>query len=272
MPDTSPATWSGAWLRSAANPPMTSRPLPSGPVGWLPLAIIGVVAIVGAFIFLSTPQIDLIASGYFHIGGGEFIGQSDIWIRILRNIFIVFFWACVALAIAGLVMTRKAGSNWLGFTAPHWLFLAICLGVGPGLVANLVLKDQWGRARPKQVVEFGGKRTFTPPILPAKECPRNCSFVSGEASSTYIPFYAAAVMMPQVAVPLVAAGTVMGLAAGGVRMAQGGHFLSDVIYAGVFMALTVLLVRRLMFGPPVAPGLRRRISALLGRDQRAGSG
>jgi membrane-associated PAP2 superfamily phosphatase len=33
-------------------------------------------------------------------------------------------------------------------------------------------------------------------------------------------------------------------------MAQGAHFLSDVIFAGVFMALTVLVMRRLMLGEP----------------------
>lgn len=235
-------------------------------MGWLPFILIGAVAVVAGIVFLSKPDLDLIASGVFYKGGGEFVGQSDLWIIVLRNLFIVFFWACVALAIAGLVITRKPGSSWLGFAAPHWLFLAICLGVGPGLVANVMFKDQWGRARPKQVVEFGGSKTFTPPILIARQCPRNCSFVSGEASSTYIPFYAAAVMLPQAAVPLVVTGTVMGLVAGGVRMAQGGHFLSDVIFAGVFMALTVLIIRRVMFGPAIAPGLRRRLRGLLRRD------
>jgi hypothetical protein len=31
-------------------------------------------------------------------------------------------------------------------------------------------------------------------------------------------------------------------------MSQGGHFLSDVVFAGVFMALTVLLLRALIVG------------------------
>lgn len=247
------------------------RPLPDGSIGWLPLLLIGGVALVAGAIFLTKPDLDLIAGSYFYKGGGRFIGQEEGWIVFLRLVFIIFFWACVAMAIAGLVITRKPGTSWLGFTAPHWLFLGICLGVGPGLVANLMFKDQWGRARPKQVVEFGGSRTFTPPILFSKECPRNCSFVSGEASSTYVPFFAAAVMIPQAAVPLAAAGVAMGLAAGAVRMAQGGHFLSDVIFAGVFMALTVLIVRRIMFGPAIAPNLRRRIGGYFGREARARS-
>ena len=59
-------------------------------------------------------------------------------------------------------------------------------------------------------------------------------------------FYAGAALVPQWSVALVVAGTLGGLATGLMRMSQGAHFLSDVVFAGVFMALTVLLVRRLM--------------------------
>lgn len=235
-------------------------PLPQPAKTWWPTGLVAVVALVAAAVFLSRPEIDLQVGGYFLRGPGRFMGGETAWIEWLRNAFIVFFWACVLLAIIGMVRTRKDQGPWLGFTFPHWLFLGICLGVGPGLVANVMLKDQWGRPRPKHVVEFGGSKAFGPPILFSKECRRNCSFVSGEASAMYMPFFAAAAMMPQSAVVLVAAGTVAGLAAGAVRMAQGGHFLSDVIFAGVAMALTVLLVRWLMFGPAFMPALRRRFS------------
>lgn len=236
----------------------------SPPASWslMPHVLIAAVAALGAVVFLSVPDIDLWVGRYFYIGKGGFLGGELAWVRLLRNVFIVFFWACVVLSIIGMIHTRKNDGAWLGWRFPHWLFVAICLGVGPGLVANLMLKDNWGRARPKHLVEFGGSKTFSPPLLLSRQCPRNCSFVSGEASAIYIPFYAAAALMPQSAVALVATGTVMGLAAGAVRIAQGGHFLSDVIFAGVFMGLTVLLVRRLMFGPPIAPRLRRRLSAL----------
>jgi lipid A 4'-phosphatase len=44
------------------------------------------------------------------------------------------------------------------------------------------------------------------------------------------------------------AGTITGLLAGLVRVMQGGHFLSDVVFAGVFMALVAAGLHRLMFG------------------------
>ena len=38
----------------------------------------------------------------------------------------------------------------------------------------------------------------------------------------------------------------LGAVTGLIRMGQGGHFLSDVVFAGLFMALVVLLLRRLL--------------------------
>src|SRR5438105_14747348 len=62
------------------------------------------------------------------------------------------------------------------------VFLVAATALGPGLIANTVLKDHWGRARPNQVVEFGGARVFTPAPLLADQCARNCAFVSGHAA------------------------------------------------------------------------------------------
>ncbi len=150
---------------SAARGDAHVAPLPQPSKTWWPLSLVGIVALAAAAVFLSRPEIDLQVGSYFLRGPGRFTGGETPWIEWLRNVFIVFFWACVLLAIVGMVRTRKDQGPWLGFAFPHWLFLGICLGVGPGLIANLMLKDQWGRARPKHVVEFGGSKTFTPPIL-----------------------------------------------------------------------------------------------------------
>jgi lipid A 4'-phosphatase len=75
-------------------------------------------------------------------------------------------------------------------------------------------------------------------------------FVSGEAASMFAVFYAAALIVPHWSVATMIAGTIVGLAAGLVRVAQGGHFLSDVVFAGVFMALTAAGLHRLLFRRP----------------------
>jgi lipid A 4'-phosphatase len=215
----------------------------------LPIAI-GVAA--GA-LFLAVPEIDLGAARPFYEPGTGFVGERLAWVHALRWGFRVLYFGAIALCLVGLAVSWRGRPQWLGLGIRHWLFLAACLAAGPGLVANLVLKDQWGRARPKQTMELGGSKRFTPPLVMTNQCRRNCSFVSGEASSTYVTFYAAAALFPQWSVSLIVAGTVGGLATGLVRMSEGAHFLSDVVFAGVFMALVVLALRALLLPSERAP-------------------
>ena len=200
-------------------------------------------------LFLVFPDIDLQFTGLFYRPGAGFAGHAAPHLVILRWLFVLFYYTCIAVAVVGVIRTRLGRGTWLALAARQWLFLAVCLGAGPGLVANVLLKEQLGRARPKHVVAFGGDKAFSPPLVPGRECVHACSFVSGEAASVFTPFYAAALLLPRCSLLLAAVGTVAGLAAGLVRISQGAHFLSDVIFAGVFMALTVLIVYRLMFGP-----------------------
>jgi lipid A 4'-phosphatase len=210
---------------------------------WIVTLAVGIAAGIA---FLAVPGIDLVVSRALYSPAAGFIGRNAFGVDAVRQAFVVLYFGTLALGIAGLALTWLSRPHWLGLGKVQWLFLLACLATGPGLLANLVLKDHWGRARPRQVVEFGGSKTFTPPLLPANQCPRNCSFVSGEAASTYVVFYAAAALFPQQATALILAGTLGGLATGLVRMSQGAHFLSDVVFAGVFMALTVLLLRWLI--------------------------
>jgi lipid A 4'-phosphatase len=204
------------------------------------------IGIGAGAVFLAMPEIDLAAARLFYAPETGFVGRHLVWLEALRQAFIVLYFGTVALCLVGLISIWRGRPQWLGMDRVRWLFLAACLATGPGLVANLVFKDQWGRARPAQIVEFGGRKQFTPPLVMTDQCRRNCSFVSGEASSTYVTFYAAAALFPQWSAALVIAGTVGGLATGLIRMAQGAHFLSDIVLAGVLMALTVLGLRELM--------------------------
>jgi lipid A 4'-phosphatase len=212
------------------------------------------LGVVAAAVFLTWPEIDLSVARAFYAPDAGFVGDRLGWVRALREAFKVPYFGTVVLCLAGLVQMWLGRRPWLRLDLSRWLFLAACLAAGPGLVANLVLKDHWDRARPSQIAEFGGSKAFTPPLLIANQCPRNCSFVSGEAASTYVTLYAAAALVPQRAVALAVAGTVGGLATGLVRMSQGAHFLSDVVFAGVFMALTVLALRALMLRDSAGDG------------------
>ena len=71
----------------------------------------------------------------------------------------------------------------------------------------------------------------------------NCSFVSGEASNMYSLLFALALMTGGLyRRRLILAGIVAGMGGGVMRILQGGHFLSDIVYAGVFMWLTTVAI------------------------------
>jgi lipid A 4'-phosphatase len=196
---------------------------------------VGGIALV---VFLLVPGLDLAVARLFYVGNRQFIGSGGHFFPFLRTTFNVFFYSTCVLTVAGLVMAARKSQPWLDLSLRKWLFLALCLITGPLIVANLGLKDHWGRARPRDVIEFDGKKAFTPPFPPSTQCDYNCSFVSGEASSIFIVLFAAAFLFKSYSRNFVALGIVLGGLSGLTRMAQGGHFLSDVIFAGVFMAVT----------------------------------
>jgi lipid A 4'-phosphatase len=66
-------------------------------------------------------------------------------------------------------------------------FLALALLIGPGLLINVVLKDCYGRPRPKDVREFGGSHEFRPLGQPTFD-ERTKSFPSGHASMGFFWF------------------------------------------------------------------------------------
>jgi lipid A 4'-phosphatase len=201
-------------------------------------------------LFLTFPSIDLKIAASFK---GLCHTQSDRgWCRDpfvlgLRHSFMVLFASTCVVAAAGLAYNIRKAKMWVGLDQSRWLFLALVLSAGPGLVANTLFKDNWGRARPRDVIELGGAQTFSPPLFMARECPKNCSFVSGEASSSFAPLFAAALVLPQYRAALIGSAIVSGLITGVVRMSEGGHFLSDVVFAGIFMALTVSALHSAVF-------------------------
>ena len=50
------------------------------------------------------------------------------------------------------------------------------------IIVNYILKGLWGRARPEDVMQYGGSKIFTPWFSTSDACISNCSFVSGDAA------------------------------------------------------------------------------------------
>ena len=221
----------GDTLRPAMDDSRTDGPDPGGRRGLL--AFCAVAAIGGAVLY-RWPEIDLFFAGLFHEPGG-FPAASDPGLRTLRR---VFFWPGYAV-FAGLALALAARHLWgrylFGLARRSICFIVVFSALGPGVIVNNVLKDHWDRARPRAVVEFGGEKAFTPPLVIADQCERNCSFVSGEASYGFAFAGLAFLVAPRFRRRVFWAGVGFGSVVGAGRMAMGAHFLSDVFFAAVLM-------------------------------------
>ncbi|MDX2143186.1 MAG: phosphatase PAP2 family protein [Rhodospirillaceae bacterium] len=206
--------------------------------------------------FMFFPGFDIWVSGQYYDPGVGFSWDREGFLEFVRSVvpglIIASFIVCLVLWVAGIWYER-----WFwGITTHRAVYLMVSLLVGPGLLVESLLKPNWGRARPKDLTLFGGTADYTPPFWIASECERNCSFVSGHAA---IAFWVTAygLMLPaKWRVLGVGLGVAFGLIMGWVRIIQGGHFLSDVVFAGVIViGVNVYLYRRIILAEGTADDL-----------------
>lgn len=203
-------------------------------------------AAVAAVVFTAFPQLDIAAARLFYEPGNGFPLEHN-WLvsGIYRGITLAVNVAVPALILAALAGYVRSLPSFRAHRTALVYFLLV-LAIGPGLIVNIGLKENWGRARPERVVEFGGAAQFTPALLPSKQCPNNCSFVSGHVAAAFSPA-TLALVAPRRRRTWLAIGAAGAGLAGFSRMAAGRHFLSDVIFAVVIVWFTAALLHRLMF-------------------------
>jgi len=124
----------------------------------------------------------------------------------------------------------------------------LSLVIGPGLLVNLVLKENVGRARPIQVEAFGGNRQFSPALRQAHECERNCAFVSGHAAVGFWFATGYAISRRRNRAWLWI-GTLAGFTVGLIRIVAGGHWFSDIAFAMTFTLAGIGLAYLLAYRP-----------------------
>jgi lipid A 4'-phosphatase len=167
---------------------------------------------------------------------GIFIGPHAVlqsvqwpWVEWINLYIPAAFRTLLFLALALWILTYAvpAYRRWRFFLA----FFVIAGTLGPGLVVNMGFKDNWQRARPYQVTQFGGAQQFTRATVMTDQCDNNCSFVSGHVSCGF--FFAGIALLHRRRQWLWSlAGVSAGLLIGFARMSDGAHWLSDVLWAG----------------------------------------
>ncbi len=192
------------------------------------------ITVFFSVLFSVYPRIDIHVSGFFHDPQSGFYLRKNPFIVAIYNSIEIFIPSLTALCFIALVLVRIRGEKILGLGYSSVIYLLVTLAIGPGLLINGVLKEFWGRARPATIEEFGGTQVFTPVLVPSDQCDSNCSFASGHASAGFFPL-AMSFVWKKHRKKIFFTGIVYGLLTGFARIVQGGHFFSDVVFAGLIV-------------------------------------
>jgi membrane-associated phospholipid phosphatase len=215
------------------------------------LIILAVLGILTGVIFAVDPSLDVRGARFFRsLFEQPGMRSYDRIIEFVREIGPLLIVATIAPAVIAVAVRIFAPKRATLMSARAAIFLIMTLALGPGLLVNSVLKENWARPRPGMVTELGGEHVFKPWWDPRGTCDSNCSFVSGETSSAvWMTAPALLVPSPWRYAALGVAG-LYGIAVAYIRMLAGGHFLSDVIFAAIFTGLVIWTVHGFLFRWP----------------------
>lgn len=198
-----------------------------------------------ALVFLIWPRLDIqVSSWFYQADSGFFLANNPLVrlsYRLFANLHLFVLVFLVGLLIWQKIKRKPSRAGW---------FLVLALVLGPGLVVNGLFKEEWGRARPRDIVEFGGSSAFSGAFIKSDQCSTNCSFVSGHAAMGFYLLVLAWVLKRRYWLWL---GLLLGSLVGLGRLMQGGHFLSDLVFAFWAVYFTGLLLARWFY--PARPAV-----------------
>jgi len=195
----------------------------------------------GCVFVTASPSLDLYISGIFYYGETQFVLQSfDLASIIFRDILLplIVIYILILPIVGRFTKIEKIFFNYrfsLREIFLLWISQIICVLI----FVNLVLKNFWGRARPNDVMELGGKEAFSPWFEISNACETNCSFVSGDAS---VGFSIIILYLITKKIVFLYTSVVIGFVFGLIRIMAGGHFLSDIFFAGIFIVILNIIL------------------------------
>lgn len=193
------------------------------------------IAAVVAFLMVATWLIaasgaDLSVSSRFYIGGRWPVGDLFPWQTLYRMDRIpAILLAASSVLLALYSLKERSYRAW----RKQCLFLVTLLIIGPGILVNTCFKGHWGRPRPHEIVQFGGKKQFLQPWQKGL-AGEGRSFPSGHSSAAFYltaPYFIHRRNRPGAARIWLAGGLAFGIIMSIARIVQGGHFLSDTLWA-----------------------------------------
>lgn len=225
-----------------------------------PLVLVLVLLALVSLVFIVFPKLDLAFSGLFYESTTGFFQRHIKAVETVRAAGWLATWG-VVIAVAAMLPIKVLFPKNRPLMAPRKIvFVLAAFALGPGLIVNVILKDFWGRARPREILEFGGDATFSPAWWISGECHLNCSFVSGEAASAFclvaLAFVVSEKWKSVVAIAVIAFAAAVSFA----RIAAGAHFLSDVLIAWLVVLFVLIALQRVILNR-LPPAFDDRIEA-----------
>ncbi len=180
-----------------------------------------------ALVPLVWPGVDLAVSAFFMQAKPPINPAQWLWVDwvneytpdVFRTTALLFLLSWIIASVVSRFRRHALALAFVGFS----------MALGPGL-ATWALKEHTLRARPMDVVQFGGTRQFTPAFVQAQQCSDNCAFTSGHAACGFF-LVSLMLLYPRRRWRWVATGVVVGLAVSLARVSVGAHWLSDVLWA-----------------------------------------
>lgn len=193
-------------------------------------------------VFHFNPQVDLWVSEAFFIrvpcppgsAAGQVCGHfaygKQTILEILRRVFFYLpSMSALVLVVILIGCLQHHGATYDAVKTRRLSLLLLSLALGPYVLVNLLFKGFSGRPRPYQTDIFAGTMPFEPAGSFMGQCAANCSFISGEAAGAGWLICLIILVPPQLRLKLIPSLLAASFVTPAMRLAFGGHYLSDVM-------------------------------------------
>ncbi len=207
-----------------------------GALGVFTLAVLGLALV--ASLGMRHWDADLAVSRAWWQSGRHWFGNRSVVCGFLNDLgpypAVVLAAGAAVLGVAALLWSR-----WRHLGAPA-LYLVLAFLLGPGLLVNGIMKHTWDRARPKDVIPFGGRQHYET-VLTHEPASQGRSFPSGHASAAFylcsLGFASAGWGRRRHVRSGLVLGAAWGALVGWSRIASGAHFLTDILWSATVVTL-----------------------------------
>lgn len=199
--------------------------------------IASLTTILSILLYLN-PDLDIEISRIFYDESSRsFPLRNHIISIILYKIVYVLASGIGGLCVVAFFMhIRKIESKYLP-TKRFLAFILISLIIGPGIIVHWGFKEEFERARPVNIEEFGSTKKYTGPYIVSNQ--HGKSFISGHSSMGFFMTAFAFYFTGRKRKIAYVAGILFGTITATARVVQGAHFFSDVVLSAIITLLVI---------------------------------